>query len=77
LAPAPLCWREKNKTSPEILKEIDDLLAGHTHDEIAIILNQRGLRTRVGNPYAPVRIIESSRGMGLRVDTIDSGRPGI
>ena len=48
--PAPLCWRERHKTSPEIRKEIDGLLENHTYDEIATILNERGLRTRVGNP---------------------------
>jgi hypothetical protein len=31
---APLCWREKHKTSPEILQEIDRLLDDHTYDEI-------------------------------------------
>jgi hypothetical protein len=63
---APLCWREKHKTSPEILKEIDHLLNEHTYDEIAAILNDRGLRTRVGNPYGPVRIMRIQERYGLK-----------
>jgi hypothetical protein len=63
---APLCWREKHKTSPEILNEIDHLLDDHTYDEIAAILNDRGLRTRVGNPYAAVRIMRIQQRYGLK-----------
>jgi DNA invertase Pin-like site-specific DNA recombinase len=32
-------------TSPEVIREIDELLGHHTHQEIAILLNQRGLRS--------------------------------
>jgi DNA invertase Pin-like site-specific DNA recombinase len=63
---APLCWREKHKTSPEILQEIDRLLDDHTYDEIATILNDRGLFTRVGNPYGPVRIMRIQQRYGLK-----------
>lgn len=63
---APLCWREKHKTSPEILKEIDHLLDDHTYDEIATILNDRGLLTRVGNHYGPVRIMRIQQRYGLK-----------
>ena len=63
---APLCWREKHKTSPEILQEIDRLLDDHTYDEIATILNDRGLLTRVGNPYGPVRIMRIEQRYGLK-----------
>jgi hypothetical protein len=44
------------KTSPEILEEIDRLLDDHTYEEIAQVFNERGLLTRVGNSYQPVRI---------------------
>ena len=64
--PAPLCWREKNKTSPEILKEVDDLLNNHTYGEISTILNERGLRTRVGNSFGPVRIMRIEQKYALK-----------
>jgi hypothetical protein len=63
---APLSWREKHKTSPEILMEIDKLLNDHTYDEIATILNDRGLLTRLGNPYGPVRIMRIQERYGLK-----------
>jgi DNA invertase Pin-like site-specific DNA recombinase len=54
--PVPLSAWQMRKTSPEILEEIDRLLDGHTYEEIAQIFNGRGLLTRVGNSYRPVRI---------------------
>jgi hypothetical protein len=44
-----------HKTSLEIPQEIDRLLDDHTYDEIATILNDCGLLTRIGNPYGPVK----------------------
>jgi hypothetical protein len=64
--PAPLCWRDRNKTSPEILKVVDDLLNNHTYGEISTILNERGLRTRVGNSFAPARLMKIEQKYGLK-----------
>ena len=54
--PVPLSAWQMRKTSPEILEEIDRLFDNHTYEEIAQIFNGRGLLTRVGNSYRPVRI---------------------
>ena len=54
--PVPLSFWQMRKTSPEVLEEIDRLLDDHTYEEIAQIFNERGLLTRVGNSYKPVRI---------------------
>jgi hypothetical protein len=54
--PVPLSAWQMRKTSPEVLEEIDRLLDSHTYEEIARIFNERGLLTRVGNSYQPVRI---------------------
>ena len=54
--PVPLSAWQMRKTSPEILEEMDRLLDDRTVEEIAQIFNERGLLTRVGNSYKPVRI---------------------
>lgn len=42
--PLPLNGWQKFRTNPELLQEVDRLLDGHTGQEIADILNHRGLR---------------------------------
>jgi hypothetical protein len=59
------------------LKEIDHLLDDHTYDEIATILNDRGLRTGVGNPYGPVRIMKIQQRYGLKSRYDRLREPGI
>jgi hypothetical protein len=64
--PIPLSYWQMRKTSPEILREIDSLLNGHTYEEIAKIFNERGWKTRVGNSYKPVRIMRIQERYGLK-----------
>jgi hypothetical protein len=63
---APLSYSQMRKTSPEVLREVASLLNGHTYEEIAKILNDRGWQTCVGNAYKPVRIMRIQERYGLR-----------
>jgi DNA invertase Pin-like site-specific DNA recombinase len=70
--PIPLSYSQMRKTSPEIVREIDQLLNDHTYEEIAAIFNERGWQTRVGNAYKPVRIqrIQERYGLKSRYDRL-------
>jgi hypothetical protein len=54
------------KLSPAVIQEIDRLLDLHTADEIANILNQRGLHAGAGGPFDAVGIQHALRCYGLK-----------
>jgi DNA invertase Pin-like site-specific DNA recombinase len=49
--PVPKPAPEQRRTPAEIITAVDDLLDQHTSDEIADILNQRGLTSSTGQPF--------------------------
>jgi len=49
--PPPLTAQEQFATKPEVIAEIDDLLARHTNPEVVAILNAHGHRTGMGKPF--------------------------
>jgi DNA invertase Pin-like site-specific DNA recombinase len=49
--PVPAKAHEAYKTSPEVIKEIDQLLERHNYAEITDILNQRGFRSGRGRMF--------------------------
>jgi len=64
--PRPLRVYEFHKLNSEVVQEIDRLLDRHTTDEIAAILNERGLRTGHGHSFDAVAIQHISRRYGLK-----------
>ena len=60
----PTAWQMR-QTEPEVIREVDRLLNDHTDEEIAIILNQRGLRSGCGKPLDRliVRYLRQSYGL--------------
>jgi DNA invertase Pin-like site-specific DNA recombinase len=55
--PLPLRASELRKTSVAVIREIDRLLDEHTEREIALILNQKGMRSGVGKPFTRNMIV--------------------
>ncbi|MGA2405063.1 MAG: recombinase family protein [Syntrophobacteraceae bacterium] len=55
--PLPLSAPELRKTSEAVIQEIDHLLDEHTEREIALILNQKGMRSGVGKPFTRAMIV--------------------
>ena len=53
-------------TSPEVVEAVDALLDDHCEEEIAGILNRRGLRTGYGKPFDPRRVQRVRRTHGLK-----------
>lgn len=49
--PLPLSAIQLRKTKPNVVEEIDSLLNQNTEDEVAAILNERGLRSGCGQPF--------------------------
>ncbi len=49
--PCPLTVQEQFATKPEVVAEIDALLAKHTNKEVVTILNERGHKTGAGNTF--------------------------
>jgi hypothetical protein len=49
--PLPLNSWQLRQTSPDVVKEIDQLLDQYTYPQIAAILNERGLRSGVGKAF--------------------------
>lgn len=64
--PLPRRVYELRKLSPTVVQEIDRLLDRHTTDEIANILNERGLRAGAGGPFDAVGIQHALRCYGLK-----------
>ena len=49
--PRPLTAQQLRATHPEVRQQIDALLAEYTDDQVAHILNERGLRTGAGDAF--------------------------
>lgn len=64
--PLPRRVYELRKLSPAVIQEIDRLLDRHTTDEIANILNERGLRAGAGGSFDAVGIQHALRCYGLK-----------
>jgi DNA invertase Pin-like site-specific DNA recombinase len=64
--PLPRRVYELRKLSPAVIQEIDRLLDRHTTDEIATILNERGLHAGAGGPFDAVGIQHALRCYGLK-----------
>jgi DNA invertase Pin-like site-specific DNA recombinase len=60
--PAPIL----RKTKSNIVEEIDHLLDQHTEDEIADILNERGLRSGCGRPFDRLTVRHVRETYGLK-----------
>lgn len=58
--PRPIQPFELRRTPAEVVRAIDDLLDRHTEEEVATILNQRGLTSGTGIPFQP-KIVASIR----------------
>ena len=54
--PIPLNCFEARRTSREALDQIAALARDHTDDQIAEILNERGIRTGTGRPFTGGRV---------------------
>jgi DNA invertase Pin-like site-specific DNA recombinase len=70
--PPPLpAWKLRQK-SPELIAEIDQLLDHHTDKEIAVILNERGVRSGEGNPVHRdmIRRLRLDYGLKSRYDRL-------
>jgi hypothetical protein len=65
ILPLPIPAPQLRKTKPNIVEEIDRLLDHHTDDEIAAILNERGLRSGCGRPFdrLTVRYVRETYGL--------------
>jgi hypothetical protein len=64
--PRPLRAWEARKTQPEVVEEIDRLLATQTEREIAAVLNQRGLVSGGGTPFKPYTVQKIRRAYQLK-----------
>jgi DNA invertase Pin-like site-specific DNA recombinase len=64
--PLPRPAWQIRQTPPDVLREIDALLADHGYEEIAQILNGRGLRSGWGRPFTRRIVFVISRAYGLK-----------
>jgi len=64
--PLPLNAWEMNKTSPEVVTEIDRLLDWHTESQIAKLLNERGFRSGTDRDFNFVIVRHIRQGHGLK-----------
>ena len=64
--PRPINSFELRRTPAEVVRAIDDLLDQHTEEEIAAILNERGLKSGTGVPFQPKIVTSVRRAYGLK-----------
>ncbi len=64
--PLPIPAPQLRKTKPNIVEEIDRLLDHHTEDEIAAMLNKRGLRSGCGQSFDRLTVRYVRYTYGLR-----------
>jgi DNA invertase Pin-like site-specific DNA recombinase len=64
--PLPQSKFQQQKTSPEVIEEIDRLLNEHTYRPIAAILNKKGLRSGLGLPFDSKSLSRVCRTYGLK-----------
>jgi recombinase-like zinc beta ribbon protein/resolvase-like protein/recombinase len=62
----PLNPFELRRTPEEVVRAIDDLLDQHTEEEVAILLNERGLKSGTGMPFHPTIVASIRRANGLK-----------
>jgi len=63
--PLPLNSWQLRQTSPDVVKEIDQLLDQYTYPQIAAILNERGLRSGAGKAFTSRFIARIQRSYSL------------
>lgn len=64
--PRPLPFCQLSRTKPEVIEEIDRLLDQHTQEEIAEMLNKRGLRSGDGKEFHPILVGRIRADYGLK-----------
>ncbi|MDP2949663.1 MAG: recombinase family protein [Chloroflexota bacterium] len=64
--PIPLPSPYARRTAQVVVQEIDRLLDGYTDGQIAILLNQQGLRSGEGKPFHRLLVANIRRDYGLR-----------
>jgi hypothetical protein len=64
--PLPLLSWQIRQTAPEVVQAIDDLLNEYTDRQIAIILNERGLRLGQGGTFKARNVAKVRRTYGLK-----------
>lgn len=70
--PAPEKYWQARKTSPEVVRAIDELLENHTEGAVAQILNERGLRSGQDLPFHAVMVndVRDKYGLKTRFDRL-------
>jgi DNA invertase Pin-like site-specific DNA recombinase len=63
--PLPLNSWQRRQTSPDVVKEIDQLLDQHTYPQIAAILNERGMRSGEGKAFTSRFVARIQRSYAL------------
>jgi DNA invertase Pin-like site-specific DNA recombinase len=66
MLPAPRAAWQLRQTPPEVVAEIDRLLADHTYGEIAAQLNERGVASGTGRSFHGDRVKTICRAYGLK-----------
>ena len=64
--PRPINPFELRRTPAEVVRAIDDLLDQHTEEEVAAILNERGLKSGTGSSFRPKIVTSIRRAYDLR-----------
>lgn len=64
--PRPINPFELRRTPAEVVRAIDDLLDQHTEEEVAAILNERGLKSGTGSSFRLKIVTSIRRAYGLR-----------
>jgi DNA invertase Pin-like site-specific DNA recombinase len=64
--PRPVNPFELRRTPIEVIRAIDDLLDQHTEEEVAAMLNQKGLKSGTGIPFQPKIVASIRRAYGLK-----------
>lgn len=64
--PRPIKPFELRRTPTEVVRAIDDLLDRHTEEEVAAILNERGLKSGTGIAFRPKIVTSIRRAYGLQ-----------
>jgi hypothetical protein len=63
--PLPLNSWQQRQTSPDVVKEIDQLLGHHTYPQIAAILNERGMSSGEGKAFTSRIVARIQRSYAL------------
>jgi DNA invertase Pin-like site-specific DNA recombinase len=66
ILPLPLNSWQQRQTSPDVVKEIDQLFDHHTYSQVAAILNERGMTSGEGNAFTSKIVARIQRIYALR-----------